>query len=134
VETDARIDGISELNELRVSRREPALKRLVADLTLDKHILQECRKKSLKLPSPRDRTVDLCDLRGDELRSCRLILLRRSVFYYKVSRETTRCCNGGCASWPGLMVLLRAKASTTATTRFIDLSRGEPRSEKEEAA
>ena len=34
--------GISELNELRVLRDEnQRLKRLVADLTLDKHILQE---------------------------------------------------------------------------------------------
>jgi len=34
--------GISELNELRVLRDENLrLKRLVADLTLDKHILQE---------------------------------------------------------------------------------------------
>ena len=33
--------GISELNELRVLRDENhRLKRLVADLTLDKHILQ----------------------------------------------------------------------------------------------
>ncbi len=38
--------GISELNELRVLRDENLrLKRLVADLTLDKHILQEVLSK-----------------------------------------------------------------------------------------
>lgn len=40
--------GISELNELRVLRDEnQRLKRLVADLTLDKHILQEVVAKKV---------------------------------------------------------------------------------------
>lgn len=40
--------GISELNELRVLRDEnQRLKRLVADLTLDKHILQEVIAKKV---------------------------------------------------------------------------------------
>jgi putative transposase len=40
--------GISELNELRVLRDEnQRLKRLVADLTLDKHILQEVVSKKV---------------------------------------------------------------------------------------
>jgi putative transposase len=40
--------GISELNELRVLRDENLrLKRLVADLTLDKHILQEVVAKKV---------------------------------------------------------------------------------------
>jgi len=38
--------GVSELRELRQTRDENAkLKRLVADLTLDKHILQEALRK-----------------------------------------------------------------------------------------
>ena len=38
--------GVSELRELRQTREENTkLKRLVADLTLDKHILQEALKK-----------------------------------------------------------------------------------------
>ena len=41
--------GISELNELRVFRDENGrLKKLAADLTLDKHILQEVLEKSLR--------------------------------------------------------------------------------------
>ena len=40
--------GISELNELSVSRDENGrLKKLVADLTLDKHILQEVLSKKV---------------------------------------------------------------------------------------
>jgi putative transposase len=40
--------GISELNELRVLRDEnQRLKRLVADLTLEKHILQEVVEKKV---------------------------------------------------------------------------------------
>ena len=77
--------GISELNELRVLPDEnQRLKRLVADLTLDKHILQEVvAKKSKACPSSGGRAVDLRYLYGTILRSCRLILLRRSVYYYK---------------------------------------------------
>lgn len=61
--------GISELNELRVLQdKNQRLKRLVADLTLDKHILQEVvAKKSKACASPRDRAVDLRDLCGDEI-------------------------------------------------------------------
>jgi putative transposase len=45
METNA---GISELNELRILRDEnQRLKRLVADLTLDKHILQEVVAKKI---------------------------------------------------------------------------------------
>ena len=40
--------GVSEFNELRVLRDEnQRLKRLVADLTLDKHILQEVVAKKV---------------------------------------------------------------------------------------
>jgi len=40
--------GVSELRELRQLREENGkLKRLVADLTLDKHILQESLRKKL---------------------------------------------------------------------------------------
>ncbi len=38
--------GVAEIRELKLSREENArLKRLVADLTLDKHMLQEALKK-----------------------------------------------------------------------------------------
>lgn len=44
--------GISELRELRQLREEnQRLKRLVADLTLDKHILQEVLSKKSSTPT-----------------------------------------------------------------------------------
>src|SRR5215207_188437 len=40
--------GVPEVRELRQMREEARLKRLVADLTLDKQILQEVIRQSLK--------------------------------------------------------------------------------------
>ena len=59
--------GISELNELRVLRDEDQRpKRLVADLTLDKHLLQEAvAKKSEACAPPQSLAVDLRDVRDD---------------------------------------------------------------------
>ncbi len=46
--------GVSELRQLRQLRDENArLKRLVADLTLDRHILQGCSKKKDLRPARR---------------------------------------------------------------------------------
>ena len=79
--------GISELNELRVLRDEnQRLKRLVADLTLDKHILQEVvSKKVYSLPVAEEIAQWICaTFSVTEITwSCRLILLQRSVFYHK---------------------------------------------------
>ena len=52
--------GLSELRELRQLREENGkLKRLVADLSLDRHILQEICKKSCKAsPTARARAMD----------------------------------------------------------------------------
>src|ERR1017187_5766541 len=76
--------GISELNELRVLRYEnQRLKRLVADLTLDKRILKEVVSKSLKPARRREIAQWICaTFAVTKLRSCRLILLQRSVFYH----------------------------------------------------
>lgn len=44
--------GLSELRELRQLREEtPKLKRLVADLSLDRHLLQDIVQKSCKAPA-----------------------------------------------------------------------------------
>ncbi len=52
--------GVTELRKLRMLEEENArLKRVVADLTLDRHILQEVlRKKSEAGTSPRARALD----------------------------------------------------------------------------
>ena len=53
MEEEVRELGITEIRELRQLRDENArLKRLVADLTLDKHILTEVSEKSSKAGAP----------------------------------------------------------------------------------
>ena len=48
MEEEVRRVGLTELRELRQLRDENAkLKRLVADLTLDRHVLQEIVKKKI---------------------------------------------------------------------------------------
>ena len=58
--------GVTELRKMRMLEEENArLKRLVADLTLDRHILQEVlRKKSEADPPPRTGPVDSGAVRG----------------------------------------------------------------------
>lgn len=59
--------GVSELRRLRQLEEENArLKRLVADLSLDKHMLSEAlRKKSEARPAPRTRPLVSGDLLGE---------------------------------------------------------------------
>ena len=59
--------GVTELRKLRVLEEENArLKRLVADLTLDRHILQEVlRKKSEADPPSRAGRVDSGTIHGE---------------------------------------------------------------------
>ena len=63
--------GITEVRELRQLRDENArLKRLVADLTLDKHILAEVVKKSSEADTATGaRRLDVCEVsdRGDSV-------------------------------------------------------------------
>ena len=77
--------GLLEVRELRQLRDENArLKRLVADLTLDRHILQEVVKKDLAVGRRRDiaRWVQDC-FQLSVRRSCRLIGLRVATWYYQ---------------------------------------------------
>ena len=61
--------GVAEVRELRQLREENSkLKRLVADLTLDKHILTEIvRKKSSARPATGTRRVGTGDVWGQRL-------------------------------------------------------------------
>ncbi len=95
--------GISELNERRLLREEiQRLDPLVADLTRDKHIMQEVVKKSLKPARRREIAHWICaTFAVTKLRSCRLILLRRSVFYYKGKPRDSTLLRKRCASWRG---------------------------------
>jgi putative transposase len=138
--------GISELNELRVLRDEnQRLKRLVADLTLDKHILQEVvAKKSKACPSPGDRAVDLRELRGNDIAVMQadpfaalgVLPQRPSEGLYAPSAAIAG------AGWHAGEVRLspphgaaqKGGHQQLPQRRLPDLPRGESGSEKEEAA
>jgi len=80
--------GVSELRKLRQLEEENAqLKKLVADLSLDKQMLQNVLKKVLK-PSQRRTMVTglIFDYRISLHRACEISLLSTSVWYYKHHR------------------------------------------------
>ncbi|MDO6811330.1 IS3 family transposase [Zobellia galactanivorans] len=78
--------GVSELRRLKNLEEENSqLKKLVADLSLDKQILQDVLKKKVLRPSRKRGMV--CNIRMEYnisiQRCCKLVLLHKSVFYYK---------------------------------------------------
>jgi hypothetical protein len=78
--------GLLEVRELRQLRDENArLKRLVADLTLDRHILQEVVKRTdLTTSKRRDIAQWIRDcFQLSVRRSCALIRLRNATWYYR---------------------------------------------------
>ena len=92
--------GVSGMREVRQLREENTrLKRLVADLTLDKHILGEVLRKSLK---PARRRMLACwiieQFRISTLRACRLARFSRSA-YYRGQHEAGSL--GTAAAYPG---------------------------------
>ncbi len=138
--------GISELNELRVLRDEnQRLKRLVADLTLDKHILQEVgAKKSEASTSPGGRAVDLRDLCGDDfaivqadpIAALGVLLQRPPAGLYGPSATIARVGRN-----QGALRLSVADGAVAATRDhersqrgLSDLPRGKPGGETTEAA
>lgn len=81
----------TELRELRLLREENAkLKRVVADLTLDKHILGEIvRKKSLRPARKRELVDWVCTAYGTALRrACRLVNISRSLYGHRSRRSS----------------------------------------------
>lgn len=82
--------GISELRKLRQLEEENAqLKKLVADLSLDKQMLQEVIKKTVTAAQKKDMSLWLVEsYRISVQHACKCVLLARSMFYYKShSRE-----------------------------------------------
>lgn len=78
--------GVSELRKLRQLEDENArLRRIVANLTLDKQILQEVvKKKALRAAKRRELAVWMQErFKVSVHRSCRLALLQRSSWYAK---------------------------------------------------
>ncbi|WP_353150630.1 IS3 family transposase [Chryseobacterium sp.] len=82
--------GVSELRKLRQLEEENAqLKKLVADLSLDKQMLQDVLKKKVLKPSERRTMVTglISDYRISLRRACEVSLLSTSVWYYKHHRR-----------------------------------------------
>lgn len=88
--------GVSELRKLRQLEDENArLRRIVADLTLDKQILQEVVKKSSEgCQAPRAAAWMQERFKVSVHRSWRLALLQRSSWYAKSeARDQVRCAS-----------------------------------------
>jgi putative transposase len=84
---------VSELREIRQLRDENArLKRVVADLTLDKHILSEViRKKGLKPARRRELVTWIQEtFKVSTVRSCRLAQFTRAAWYRKSTARGQR--------------------------------------------
>jgi putative transposase len=81
--------GLSELRELRQLREENGkLKTLVADLTLDKHILQEVLSKKLKPAARRELVRDIRQAyQLNESRACGLVGITRWINRYQSRRD-----------------------------------------------
>ena len=77
--------GVSELRRLRQLEEENnQLKKLVADLSLDKEMLQEVIKKALKPVFRKQAAVWLQDqYRISGRRACRMVSLSSSMYYYR---------------------------------------------------
>ena len=87
--------GVSELRKLKQVEDENArLRRIVADLTLDKQILQGSAKKTLKAAKRRELAAWMQErFKISVQRSCRLALLRRSVWYARsTARDQSALC------------------------------------------
>ena len=83
--------GVAELRRLRQLEEENRkLKKLVADLALDKHILQEVLQKKGERPARKRSLVQ--DVRTayklNMRRECRLIQIPRGTAYYRSRKKT----------------------------------------------
>ena len=97
-----------QVRELKVLQEENArLKRLVADLSLDKAILQDINSKNMARPALKRHPVDYVVGRyaTSWRRACRLVGQHRSVHCYRSRRDPRTAlppgvrCGRGCGSW-----------------------------------
>jgi putative transposase len=96
--------GVSELRKLRQLEEENRhLKQLVADLSLDKQMLQDVLKKKVLRPAQLKVLAMslLIDYRVSIHRACRVVMFHRSAWYYKRKGEKEIfCCVPGCERSP----------------------------------
>jgi len=72
------------LKQLEEENRK--LKQIVADLSLDKQMLQDVLKKAMRPAQKRSAANELIeDSRASVVKVCKLIMLHRSLWYYKPS-------------------------------------------------
>ncbi len=81
--------GVSELRKLRQLEEEnQQLKKLVADLSLDKQMLQDFIKKVIKPTHKKKMALWMVDhYQISKNRACKCVLLCRSIFFYKHNRR-----------------------------------------------
>ena len=81
--------GVCEMRRLKQLEEENRkLKQIVADLSLDKQMLQDVLKKTLRPAQKRSAANDLIEVyRASVVRVCKLIMLHRSLWYHKSSRR-----------------------------------------------
>jgi putative transposase len=81
--------GVIELRELRMLKDENArLKKMVADLSLDKEMLQDVIKKALKPSQKKELDSHLSvQYKVSKRRSCRVLMIHHSVYYYQAHRR-----------------------------------------------
>jgi putative transposase len=93
------LNEVRELRQLREENRK--LKGIVADLTLDKHILQEVLSKKALKPAKRRELVR--EIRQayelNELRACGLIGITRWTNRYQSRRDPPTELRSGCGIW-----------------------------------
>ena len=77
--------GVSELRRLRQLEEENAkLKQIVADLSLDKQMLQDILKKALRLAQRKQLAQSMIDdYMISVRRACLVVMIHRSLWYYK---------------------------------------------------
>ena len=105
--------GVSELRRLRQLEEENSkLKRLVADLTLDKHMLQEGDQKKALKPAQKRMLAEflMTGFRVSRRRACGLVLLNRPT------RPESRLATAPSTSYFSAKAGRSTKSGSTAST------------------
>jgi transposase-like protein len=89
--------GVTELRRLRQLEEENRkLKQIVADLSLDKQMLQDVLQKKALKPAGRRRLVDWLQssYQISTRRACDVVVFHRSAYYYQSTRDNHKVLRG----------------------------------------